>query len=556
MRNHRPPNIPANTVRRCDVMYKIMFADDEALILRRLHQVIYWNALGLQILPDSLDGASALKKAAELHPDILICDINMPNMSGLELIEAVKRMNSDIYCILLTVNDSFGCVQQALNIGADNYLLKPIDPVNLMTLIKKILHLLDSSWENRNYIDSLQKKAVLNERMIREKFLNWLVSGRQPLNSTQLEEKFRFYHVPIEAQEFQILSVHIRTLDPPQFQQDHSSDLLQTATKIIEDSLDAYSNWVVFSDSFSHINVLLGFSKPGSIIGPSTDFIAQMVRDNLLFHLNVPSTIFYSRKYQGIQNIYRCYYDTKFLSQRASQLLHREIISFDEYLQESSTLSIPFDNIRSETLKYLRGNRFEGLCHHIRTVLQPYSSYEYFENFNMLRIDFVMTGIMFLQENKIALYDIFPKHYVPLTLVLEKNTPAECFDFLTDYYQHILEYIESNRISSGSRISEKCIELIEDNIASPELSVKWLGSQLYISENYLSRLFKTERGISLIKFIMQKKMEVAKKYLDEGYTNLQQISQLSGFADSLYFSKCFKKYYGLTPSRYIESRKF
>ena len=154
------------------------------------------------------------------------------------------------------------------------------------------------------------------------------------------------------------------------------------------------------------------------------------------------------------------------------------------------------------------------------------------------------------------LYDIFPKHYIPLALVLEKNVPSDCLNFITDYYHCIIKYMESNRISPGTRISEKCVELIEENIASPELCVKWLGKQFYINENYLSRLFKNERGISLIKFIMQKKMEVAKKYLDEGYTNLQQVSQLSGFTDPLYFSKCFKKYYALTPSKYIENKKF
>ena len=518
-------------------MYKIMFVDDEALILRRLHQVIEWEKLGLEVLPDSLDGFSALKKVEQYRPNIIICDINMPNMSGLELIEYIKRRYSDILCILLTVNDSFGCVQQALNMGVANYLLKPIDPGKLKAIILKMLHLLDSSKENKSYIDNLQKKAILNERMIRDKFLNWLVSGRQPLNNAQLAEKFKFYHVPIAAQEFQIISIHIQALDNLELQMDDSFDLLQTVTKTIEDSLISYTNWVVFSDSFSNLNVLLGFSNPASIIGPSTDFITQMIHDNLLFHLNIPSTIFYSRKYQGMQNIYRCYYDTKFLSQRTSAILHRGIISFDEYIQDSSSLSIDFDTIRSETLKYLRKNQFEELSRHVQTVLQPYMALQYFESFNMLRIDFVMTGIMFLQENKIALYDIFPKHYIPLALVLEKNVPSDCLNFITDYYHCIIKYMESNRISPGTRISEKCVELIEENFASPELCVKWLGKQFYINENYLSRLFKNERGISLIKFIMQKKMEVAKKYLDEGYTNLQQVSQLSGFTDPLYLNQ-------------------
>ena len=94
------------------------------------------------------------------------------------------------------------------------------------------------------------------------------------------------------------------------------------------------------------------------------------------------------------------------------------------------------------------------------------------------------------------------------------------------------------------------MELIAQNIASPDLSVKWLGSQLYINENYLSRVFKSETGTAIIKYIMNQRMETAKHYLDQGYSNLQQVSQMVGFADPLYFSKCFKKQYGVAPSKY------
>lgn len=539
-------------------MYKIMFVDDEPLILRRLHQSVDWESLNLEVLPDSLDGISALEKAAKYHPDIVISDINMPAMSGLSLIERLKCLNPDIFCILLTVNDSFGCVQQALNMGVDNYLLKPVDPQKLLEIIKKTISLLESSAQNRNYIDTLQKKAILSEQMIREKFLNWLVSGRQPLSNAQLEEKFRFYKIPIRLSEvcdFQILSIHIHSLEDSSVRSEDSQSLLDTVTKIVEDSLSSYDNWVVFSDSFDHLNIILGYPSP-VFSGPTTDFIAQMIHDNLLFHLNLSSTIFYSRKYSGVRNLYRCYFDTKFLSERTSSVLRRGILSFDEYLQGASVLPIDFDAIRTETLKYLRGNKQEDLFLHICRILQPYTTFAHFENFNMLRIDFVMTGIMFLQENQICLTDVFPKHFVPLSLILSKNTFEECTSFLQDYYKSILDYTEHNLISSGARISEKCIELIEENIASPELSVKWLGKQLYINESYLSRLFKTEQNISLIKYIMQKKMETAKKYLDEGGSNLQQIARLSGFTDPLYFGKCFKKHYGLSPSRYIQARKY
>ena len=115
-------------------MYKIMFIDDDTLILRRLHQILNWNQKGFCILPDAADGITALTNISQTEPDIIICDINMPNMDGLTLAEKIKKHFPHIQIIILTVNDSFGCAQQAINIGVDYYLLKPIDPAKLETL--------------------------------------------------------------------------------------------------------------------------------------------------------------------------------------------------------------------------------------------------------------------------------------------------------------------------------------------------------------------------------------------------------------------------------------
>lgn len=141
-------------------MYKIMFVDDDPLILRRLHQILDWKELEFEILPDASDGISALSLLQSAVPDIIICDINMPNMDGLELAAILKEHYPDTHCILLTVNDSFGCAQQALNIGVSHYLLKPIEPESLKELILKILSQLDSSRKGELYQYPVQQSAV------------------------------------------------------------------------------------------------------------------------------------------------------------------------------------------------------------------------------------------------------------------------------------------------------------------------------------------------------------------------------------------------------------
>lgn len=532
-------------------MYKIMFVDDDPLILRRLHQILDWKELEFEILPDASDGISALSRLKSAVPDIIICDINMPNMDGLELAAILKEHYPDIHCILLTVNDSFGCAQQALNIGVSHYLLKPIEPGSLKELILKILSQLDSSRKKEDYISVLYSKALLNERMIRDKFLNWLVSGRQTLDEQQLKERFAFYQIPLHGEEYQIIAVHIDSMHFPAPMEKNVDDLMQTAIKCIEDTLSDYPNSVVFTDSFYQCNILMGFERTSGIPGPGVELICRLLRDNLLFDLNLSATIFYSCRYKGLSNIYRCYYETKFLSRYSPSVLDKGILSFEEYMQNAFDMEMDLDSIRSTTFRLLRLGDDSGLDKHVYATLKPTFSRNSFDTFNMLRIDFVMTGLMFLRENKLALQDIFDRHYMPLSDVMELNELEDCARFLRQYFHQILQYIRNNKVSSSRRITEKCVELIEQNLSSPELSVKWLSSQLYMNENYLSRMFRKEMNLPLVKYMMQKKMEAAKKYLDEGYTNLQEVSRLTGFSDPLYFSKCFKKEYGIAPSRYI-----
>lgn len=533
-------------------MYKILFIDDDPLILRRLHQILDWDSLEFEILPDATDGKIALSQIINTPPDIVICDINMPNMDGLTLAEKTKSLYPNIQYIILTVNDSFGCAQQALNMGVDYYLLKPIDSEKLLEMIKKITYELESSHQEKAYLNDLKDKAMLSERMIREKFLNWLVTGRQPLSEEQLREKFDFYQIPLHAQEYQILSLHINSFKDHMINLNTMDKLMETVINTVEDSLCTYQNWIAFSDAFYNLNIILGFSGENDLQIPGNDFIGQILRDALLFRLNLPVTVFYSRRYQGARNLYCCYYETKFLCQYTAAVIDKGVLSFDDYIHSELDSAFDFDALRSNTLKQLRGSNFEKLKEHVSSTLHRALKIGSLESFNMLRIDFVMTGIMFLQENKIALQDVFQKHFSPLAEIIEHNDPEKCISFLDDYFFHILDYVNKNKISSQHRISEKCTEIILENLSNPNMTIKWLASQLYINENYLSRLFKDETGVTPNKYIMKQRMLTAKQYLDQNYSNLQQIALEVGFSDPFYFSKCFKKEFGIAPSKYLK----
>lgn len=150
-------------------MYKLMFVDDEKLILDGLKYILDWNSMDIEIVHEAKNGKDALEKFKEDPVDIVITDINMPIMSGLTLINEIKKINKDVSFIVLSGYDEFSYAQQAITLGVENYILKPIDDMELEETIKKICKKKLESEKNNNLEEQLNK-LLSNETSTNDKY--------------------------------------------------------------------------------------------------------------------------------------------------------------------------------------------------------------------------------------------------------------------------------------------------------------------------------------------------------------------------------------------------
>ena len=121
-------------------MYKVMLADDENLILQGLENIIEWEELGLEIVNKASNGQEAIDKFKENPVDIVVTDINMPQVTGLELLKELKKINSDVKFIILSGYDDFSYAKKAIELGVENYILKPIDEEELEKTLKNTIN--------------------------------------------------------------------------------------------------------------------------------------------------------------------------------------------------------------------------------------------------------------------------------------------------------------------------------------------------------------------------------------------------------------------------------
>jgi two-component system response regulator YesN len=231
----------------------------------------------------------------------------------------------------------------------------------------------------------------------------------------------------------------------------------------------------------------------------------------------------------------------------------QKILVYEQLIGQKILPNLDYNELRKQVLLYLRTKNRERLSNLVSSTLQELYEHHSLEIFNITKMDFILSGIMFMQEAKVTEKGFHTAWTDPLTLVSKLDKPGKCIEFILGFYDSLLEYVNTSKVTAGKRLTDRCIELVKENLENPKLSVNWLASQIFINENYLSRQFRSETGEQLVKHIANQRLERAKQYLEKDSKNIQEVSFLCGFSDPLYFSKCFKKKYGISPTLFIQN---
>lgn len=140
-------------------MYKMIIADDEAIIRRGIKNSLKWNELGIEIVADVEDGQKAFELSKVLVPDIVLIDICMPLLNGLELIKKLKMAIPNILIVIISGHDEFEYAKEAVRLNVIDYILKPVDEDELLVTIQKVIQILDER-VNKNHVEKLHQKVM------------------------------------------------------------------------------------------------------------------------------------------------------------------------------------------------------------------------------------------------------------------------------------------------------------------------------------------------------------------------------------------------------------
>ena len=523
---------------------KAILVDDERWILELLKNSVPWGELGVEIIGECIDGELAQQMAMETCPDLIVSDIRMPGMDGLQLIAAVKEKLPNVKFIIISGHQDFEYAKAAVKLGVSEYILKPIDEVEIIESIKTVASQFHMK-ENEHVM--LTRRLQQGEDALRRGALLSLFSESRTIDESQ--EKYLNDHFPHANFRAQILKFSIEGA--------HSfigSDELMVIYKQYEsDFIIEYPPCVL--ETMIHENGIITIHNyPENLERDIQKFYEEYTRS---LKAKIAANVRCNIKLGIGERVDRwgdCHASIR-SAQKAIQICI--IKENDDIYLAPLAYKISPQEVNILTLE--EEQQYRGVCEKqdIEGIEQQVNALLKNSLASTECIDF----IFYLSEMLVRIYfkvnqEIrLPDENDDYELANLRSRIEECVD-ITGVIQEVLAPIRGRNQRIQELIKTKTIrpvliakEYIAQNFAS-DISLSEISAIVYLNSAYFSSMFKKETGYNYIDFLHHFRINVAKDLLKRNDLSIIQIAERVGYKDSRYFSKLFKKQTGVNPTEY------
>lgn len=505
-------------------MIKVLFVDDEVMAMDYLQNMISWEDEGFSVVGHARSGKKALEIYEREKPDIVISDIKMTGMDGLELTKRLKEKNGDVVVILLSAYRDFEYAQKGFEYGVSNYLLKhELCEEKLMEELEKAKkRLKDNGRKKRIYQKYFAKQLIYNMEDV-----------------TEVEEKElgnRFFLILVNKNPVFYSGV-FRELS----WSDEEIEIVQNGSEDTEEDI-SYVSDVRLTSGNSIILYKIGNISSRYELTNKIENMAKRISAALIkvecssFNIVYSNEITRAEISSTFQKMSRMIHYSVFWKPRCIYALERleeagteEKISWNE--QEEELRSIIFEGRRTENfISYL----FE-LVRYPRENLRGFRD-----------LLFVLDNLAKELEDR---HGITP---------LENEEKGYKLPDIESHYIHKMNYIsETIQERTEKKYSGIVVDMMRyiKNNYSREISLESLGEEFMMNGVYLGQIFRKETGTTFLKYLTALRIEEAKRLLSQGDKNVSEVSELVGYRTSQYFSQIFIKNVGIKPQEYKKWRK-
>lgn len=546
-------------------MLKIFLAEDEVVVRETIKRMIPWEELGFELVGEAADGEMALPLLIRQQPDLLITDIKMPFMDGLTLARLAKKEIPGLKVVILSGYDDFNYAKQAIGIGVEDYLLKPITKNALIERLSEIRSRYEHEKTQKEYYEKFQREMQAYEKNSSRDFFEALVGGS--MDMMEVYKRAEKLGLDIVAEAYNVLIFTMNCDEDFSGQRDEYSSWEAESLELLENFFAGHSSAMLFRSNIFSYGVLLKGQR--ETIEENTRACVDEIRKILSrqdgrreWFLAVGQSV------DRLSQIQKSYHTaSRAFSQR--YLYDENILYYDEM----ETMEHPGGQAETEDNAYLQKVDVNALN---PAILQKFLSnglQEETENF--VKDYFYAIGQEPMESLVFRNYVILNVRFSVISFIkglgcdTNEMESADTEEVLAESGKNmesaiayakkmISQAIEIRDQNSGNKnrsILKTVVDFIDSHYMDEEISLNTVANVANVSSNHFSALFSQNMGQTFIEYLTTLRMNKAKELLRCTGMRSSEIAGEIGYKDAHYFSYLFKKTQGMTPSDYRKARE-
>lgn len=524
--------------------YTVLLVDDEEEVLQVIRKKINWEGLGFSVIGYADNGVKALEMVEEFQPDVVMTDIKMPYMDGMELSKRIKTEFPATKILIFTGFDEFEYAKEAIHLEVEEYILKPVNSVELTNVFTQMKIKLDQEISEKRSTQILKKYYAESLPFLKTNFYSTLIEGK--IQGKEVEKYLADYQITFTGPYYCCLVVHTSSTQVAEGM--NPVLLAMSVQKQAKERLG--ERWK--AKCFSYLG--------------NTVMIAQLEDENEISELTDECDRFckYARRIIGaVVTVGVGWVCSDILELSSSYSSAREAVSYRALYgtcrainikeiapQETGEATIPSDAGISNLFKMIRLSPKEDIMkeanQYMNRVFPPSKS---LQQHHIAVMELVSVLYRFAASNDIST-DVFSGDMGELYGKLTEMAP----DVLRKWFVDICLAFRENLINSRNRSTKSFVlraqEYVRDHYGDTDLSLDSICENLGVSNSYFSTIFKKETGKSFISYLTDYRMDQAAQRLVATDKKSYAIAKEVGYADPNYFSYVFKRQFGASPSKY------
>jgi two-component system, response regulator YesN len=527
-------------------MFQLMIVDDEERARIGIRTLIDWTSHGIAIVGEARDGAEALELMHSCHVDILITDIRMPVMDGLELIERVSALYPHIKSVIMSGYDEFAYAKKAMGIGASDYLLKPSRTKEILDTVLKLVDVIREERMKQKSLEELRSGFRESFPLLKEQTLSRLVLADNPPYRRLLE----ILHM--NGLIFTRMFYGVMVLQVDDFHSMHQKygsediELFKYGLKnIAEETLSAKFPCAAFEHEDS---IILLLNTEEMVSSEALIPYVEEVQRNVSSFLKFSISVGIGSMDRDVGHLRRSYLEAFKSLERRFYVGTGKIVDYTETVDDDQAqTSYPLAQEKALLKAVTTGSpsEIESGLKEFNEALKPESTSK--EHVLKSTVALVFALYRFCIEKNIDTNDIFGQDLTKISHIMSQSSMEYIKHSLLEILSKISEQLNAKK--NSNKLFQAVLDYIKENYRK-DINRETVAREVFITPGYLSLMFKQELKTNFLEYLHQIRIEQACLLLRQQSLKISDIAHDVGYNDEKYFFQVFKKYTGLTPNQY------